>query len=62
MHAKAQGNWGCSPDYYPAALDLVVEGKVTMEPFVEQHPLDQINEVFTAAHEHKLTARAILVP
>ena len=62
FHAKAQGNWGCSPDYYPAALELVLDGKVTMTPFVEQHPLDQINEVFAAAHEHKLTARAILVP
>lgn len=62
FHAKAQGNWGCSPDYYPAALALVLDGKVTMEPFVQQHPLDQINEIFTAAHEHKLTARAILVP
>jgi 6-hydroxycyclohex-1-ene-1-carbonyl-CoA dehydrogenase len=62
FHAKAQGNWGCSPDYYPAALDMVLSGKVTMTPFVQQHPLDQINEIFTAAHEHQLTARAILVP
>lgn len=62
FHARAQGNWGCSPDYYPAALDLVLEGKVTMRPFVQQHPLDEINAVFAAAHDHKLTARAILVP
>lgn len=62
FHAKAQGNWGCSPDYYPAALQLVLDGKVVMAPFVEQHPLDQINEIFTATHQHKLAARAILVP
>jgi 6-hydroxycyclohex-1-ene-1-carbonyl-CoA dehydrogenase len=39
-----------------------MDGKVTMQPFVQQYPLDQINEIFTAAHEHKLSARAILVP
>lgn len=62
FHARAQGNWGCSPEYYPATLDLVLDGKVDMKPFVERHSLDQINEVFNATHEHKLTARAILVP
>lgn len=62
FHARAQGNWGCSPDFYPGTLELVLDGKVDMKPFVEKHPLDQINEIFTAAHEHKLAARAILVP
>ena len=62
FHARAQGNWGCSPEYYAAALKLVTDGKVTMQPFVRQYPLDQINDVFAAAHEHKLSARAILVP
>ncbi|MBT4518625.1 MAG: 6-hydroxycyclohex-1-ene-1-carbonyl-CoA dehydrogenase [Halieaceae bacterium] len=62
FHARAQGNWGCSPEHYAAALKLVMDGKVTMAPFVQQYPLDQINEIFTAAHEHKLSARAILVP
>jgi len=62
FHAKAQGNWGCDVDLYPAALDLVLDGKVALAPFVEQHPLDQIQEVFSAAHDHKLTRRAILVP
>jgi 6-hydroxycyclohex-1-ene-1-carbonyl-CoA dehydrogenase len=62
FHAKAQGNWGCDVDLYPAALDLVLDGKVALAPFVEQHPLAEINEVFAAAHDHKLTRRAILVP
>lgn len=62
FHARAQGNWGCDPDYYPKALQLVLDGKVDMKPFVETHSLDEINEIFSAAHEHKLTARAILVP
>ena len=62
FHARAQGNWGCLPQYYPRALDLVLDGKVAMKPFVELHPLAAINDVFAAAHAHRLKARAILVP
>ncbi len=62
FHATAQGNWGCTPDYYPDSLEMVLKGKVNMKPFIEKHPLDQINEVFAAAHEHKLEGRAILIP
>lgn len=60
--ARALGNWGCPPEFYPAALDLVLDGKVQLKPFVEQHPLDDINAVFGAAHAHTLKRRAILVP
>jgi 6-hydroxycyclohex-1-ene-1-carbonyl-CoA dehydrogenase len=62
FHAKALGNWGCLTELYPAALDLVLDGKIALTPFIEKHPLDDINQVFAAAHEHKLTRRAILVP
>jgi 6-hydroxycyclohex-1-ene-1-carbonyl-CoA dehydrogenase len=62
FHARALGNWGCLTELYPAALDLVLDGKIALAPFIEKHPLDDINQVFTAAHEHKLTRRAILVP
>jgi len=60
--ARLQGNWGCLPEYYPAALALVLEGKIQMKPFVRLHPLEKINEVFTAARAHQLNERAILVP
>ncbi|GJL81829.1 MAG: alcohol dehydrogenase [marine bacterium B5-7] len=60
--ARLQGNWGCLPEHYPAALDLVMSGKVQMKPFVKQYPLDEINAVFEAAHRHELTERAIMVP
>jgi 6-hydroxycyclohex-1-ene-1-carbonyl-CoA dehydrogenase len=60
--ARAIGNWGCPPELYPAALDLVLDGKIDLASFVEQHPLDSINEVFGQAHAHKLTRRAVLVP
>jgi 6-hydroxycyclohex-1-ene-1-carbonyl-CoA dehydrogenase len=62
FHARALGNWGCLTEYYPDALEMVLTGKVTMLPFVEQHPLSEINDVFASAHEGKLTRRAILVP
>jgi 6-hydroxycyclohex-1-ene-1-carbonyl-CoA dehydrogenase len=62
LHARALGNWGCPPDLYPAALDLVLDGKVLVQPFIEQRSLQEINEVFAAVHDHKLQRRAILVP
>jgi 6-hydroxycyclohex-1-ene-1-carbonyl-CoA dehydrogenase len=62
FHARALGNWGCLTELYPAALDLVLDGKIALAPFVERHPLAEINRVFAAAHAHQLTRRAILVP
>ncbi len=62
FHARLLGNWGCPPELYPGALELVLEGKVRLAPFVEQHPLDDINDVFKAVHDGKFTRRAILVP
>jgi 6-hydroxycyclohex-1-ene-1-carbonyl-CoA dehydrogenase len=62
FHARALGNWGCAPELYPAALELVLDGKVQLAPYVERHPLAEINGVFAQAHQKKLTRRAILVP
>jgi 6-hydroxycyclohex-1-ene-1-carbonyl-CoA dehydrogenase len=60
--ARALGNWGCPPELYPGALDLVLDGKVQLAPFVETHPLDDINRVFEATHHREIRRRAILVP
>jgi 6-hydroxycyclohex-1-ene-1-carbonyl-CoA dehydrogenase len=62
FHARALGNWGCPPELYPAALDLVLDGKVAVRPFVEQHPLAEANRVLAEVHDRKLTRRAVLVP
>jgi len=62
FHARALGNWGCVPDLYPGALDLVLDGKIKVLPFVEQHNLANINAIFEAAHSHQLKGRAILIP
>ena len=60
--ARAIGNWGCPPEDYPAALDLVLDGKVQIKPFVETHPLDDINRVFSAVHQREIKKRAVMVP
>jgi 6-hydroxycyclohex-1-ene-1-carbonyl-CoA dehydrogenase len=62
FHARALGNWGCPPELYPAALELVLSGKVKVTPFVEKHPLADINHVFEAVHAGQLKRRAVLVP
>jgi 6-hydroxycyclohex-1-ene-1-carbonyl-CoA dehydrogenase len=60
--ARAIGNWGCPPELYPKALDLVLDGKIEIKPHVETHPLAEINAVFAAAARHELRRRAVLVP
>ncbi|KAB2917374.1 MAG: 6-hydroxycyclohex-1-ene-1-carbonyl-CoA dehydrogenase [Hyphomicrobiaceae bacterium] len=62
FHARALGNWGCPPELYPQALELVLNGLVKVAPFVEKHPLKEINRVFEAAHAGALKRRAVLVP
>jgi len=60
--ARAIGNWGCPPELYPAALDLVLDGKVNVKSFVEPHPLADINHVFEAVHHREIKRRAVLIP
>ncbi len=60
--ARALGNWGCPPESYPAALELVLAGRISIKPFVETHPLDDINRVLAAVHRREIRKRAVLVP
>ncbi len=60
--ATVRGNWGCDPEFYPEALDWLATGKIQISPYVEKHPLDDINEILEAAHKGKLTKRAVLIP
>jgi 6-hydroxycyclohex-1-ene-1-carbonyl-CoA dehydrogenase len=62
FHARALGNWGCPPELYPEALELVLSGRVKVSPFVEKHPLNDINQIFQAAHAGALKRRAVMVP
>ncbi|MEE9561939.1 MAG: 6-hydroxycyclohex-1-ene-1-carbonyl-CoA dehydrogenase [Thermoanaerobaculia bacterium] len=60
--AKAEGNWGSSPECYPLALEMILAGRVNLESYVEFFPLDEAPSVLEAVAEHRLRRRAILVP
>ena len=62
LDATARGNWGCPPDQYAAALDLVLQGKVAIAPYVELHSLDDAPAVFDAVARHAIARRVILKP
>ena len=60
--ATAEGNWGCLPEHYPAIVDLVLSGKVVLEPFIELRPISSIKKVFEDIHERRISRREILTP
>ena len=60
--ATARGNWGCPPEQYPAALQLVLDGKVVLEPYVERHPLDEAPALLEGVARHEISKRVILIP
>jgi 6-hydroxycyclohex-1-ene-1-carbonyl-CoA dehydrogenase len=60
--AELIGTWGCKPELYPEVVELVANGKLMIEKFVETFPLSKINEVFENTLEHKYTKRSVLVP
>ena len=60
--AEIIGTWGCLPKHYPAALQMVLDGRVQVEPFVETRPMSTIGEVFEEAHAGKLDRRVVLIP
>jgi 6-hydroxycyclohex-1-ene-1-carbonyl-CoA dehydrogenase len=60
--ADAFGNWGADPLVYPELLEWIADGRLTVKPYVEQHPLAEIIAVFEAAHHGQLVKRAVLIP
>ncbi len=60
--ATARGNWGSSPERYPEALEMVLEGRIELKPYVEMHSLDEAPALIEAAARHELRRRPILVP
>ena len=62
LDATAQGNWGCLPELYPPTLDLILSGKVSIQPFIEQHPMSEINQVLEALRNHEIKNRVVLIP
>lgn len=60
--ARAIGNWGCHPMYYPEVLELVRKGQIQLRDFVQTYPLSEINSVFERVHKRELDKRPVLVP
>ena len=60
--ATVQGTWGCKPELYPAALQLITDQKITLKPFIEQHPMSTGPEVVRRVADHEIDKRVILVP
>lgn len=56
--AAAIGNWGCAPEHYPTILEMVTGGEIDLEPFVERHPMSELNDLLRA-HPAR---RPILIP
>jgi len=59
--ATARGNWGCPAEYYPAALDLILDGRVKVEPFIERQSLDDTPAVLEGVARHAFRRRVVLV-
>jgi len=60
--AEIIGTWGCLPEYYPQVLQMVLSGKVALEPFVQTRPMSAIMETFHEAHSKPPEKRIVLVP
>jgi 6-hydroxycyclohex-1-ene-1-carbonyl-CoA dehydrogenase len=60
--ASAIGNWGCLPEHYPAIVDMVLAGRIALEPFIERRPLAAINATFADLHEGRVRGRVVLIP
>ena len=44
--AELIGSWGCLPKYYKDVLNMVLDGKIKLEPFVDVRPMSQIEKAF----------------
>lgn len=60
--ATAFGSWGCPPELYPEAVQLVSSGKVSLVPFTRKVPMSEIEAVLEDAHHRSDPRRTILIP
>ncbi len=60
--AEIIGTWGCLPRYYPEVLQLVLDRRIQVEPFVEVKPMGDIQSVFHDVHGGRLPKRVVLTP
>ena len=60
--AEIIGTWGCLPEHYPVVLDMVLEGRINIEEFVQTRPMSSIAEAFAEAHKAPPLKRIVLTP
>ncbi len=60
--ATARGNWGCPPERYPGALQMVLDKAVVLGPYIEKHSLEHTPAVFAAVANHSVKQRVVLTP
>jgi 6-hydroxycyclohex-1-ene-1-carbonyl-CoA dehydrogenase len=60
--AEIIGTWGCLPKYYKNVLEMVQDGRIQIEPFLETKPMSQIQEVFEQQHAGMFDRRQVLEP
>jgi len=61
--AEIIGTWACLPEYYPAVMDMVLSGRIQVEPFVQTRPMSTIVESFEEIHtKGSPERRVVLVP
>jgi 6-hydroxycyclohex-1-ene-1-carbonyl-CoA dehydrogenase len=61
--AEIIGTWACLPEYYPVVLDMVIQKKIHLGPFVETRPMSRIRESFEEMHNGGSPARrVVLIP
>jgi 6-hydroxycyclohex-1-ene-1-carbonyl-CoA dehydrogenase len=59
--AEIIGTWGCLPEYYPIVLDMVLNKKILIEPFVEVRPMSTIAATFDEIHKAGSPAKRVVL-
>ncbi len=49
--AEVIGTWGALPEYYLIVLDMVLNKKIVIDPFVEVRPMSTIAATFDEIHK-----------
>jgi len=62
FNATIHGSWGCPPEMYTPVLEMVYDGRVKLEPFIEYGPMSSINDYLGKMADHCLAKRMVLDP
>jgi 6-hydroxycyclohex-1-ene-1-carbonyl-CoA dehydrogenase len=60
--ATVHGTWGCPPEAYPAVLELIYDGRVSLSPMLDHAPMSDLNRLLDDMANHRLARRMVLHP